>query len=76
METFCMGDHGIVSGYREGGGGQVEPVLLSPVNDAAVAWGFRVYRSTLYAFCAELEAGGGLQAADVRSLVHQVMEAF
>src|ERR1017187_3304312 len=40
METFCMGDHGIVSGYRADAGGKTEPVLLSPVNDAAVAWGF------------------------------------
>jgi hypothetical protein len=50
METFCMGDHDIVSGYRANATGQVEPVLLSPRNDAAEAWGLRLYRSTLYAF--------------------------
>jgi hypothetical protein len=55
METFCMGDHGIVSGYRTGADGRVEPVLLSPGNDAAEAWGLRLYRLTLYAFGAALE---------------------
>jgi hypothetical protein len=76
METFCMGDHGIVSGYRADAGGKTEPVLLSPVNDAAVAWGLRLYRSTLYAFCAALEGDGGLQGGDVRPLVHEVTDAF
>ena len=44
METFCMGDHGIVSGYRADADGRIEPVLLSPGNDAAEAWGLRLYR--------------------------------
>ena len=56
--------------------GQIEPVLLSPSNDAAEAWGLRLYRSTLYAFCAALEADGGLPGDDVRPLVHQVLDAF
>jgi hypothetical protein len=76
METFCMGDHGIVSGYRASAAGKIEPVLLSPVNDAAVAWGLRLYRSTLYTFCAVLDGEGGLIGDDVRPLVHQVMDAF
>jgi hypothetical protein len=25
METFCMGDHGIVAGYRTDAGGRIEP---------------------------------------------------
>ena len=62
METFCMGDHGIVSGYRTDAAGQIQPVLLSPSNDAAEAWGLRLYRSTLYAFCAALDPDGGLPA--------------
>lgn len=76
METFCMGDHGIVSGYRAGVAEQTEPVLLSARNDAAEAWGLRLYRSTLYAFCAALEGDGSLPGDDVRPLVHQVMDAF
>jgi hypothetical protein len=40
METFCMGDHGILSGYRRDANGRIEPALLSPRNDAAEAWGF------------------------------------
>jgi hypothetical protein len=30
----------------------------------------------LYAFCATLEGGGGLQGDDVRPLVHEVMDVF
>ena len=76
METFCMGDHGIVSGYRRDADGRVEPVLQSPGNDAAEAWGLRLYRLTLYAFCAALEMDRRLSEDDVRPLVHQVLEAF
>ena len=77
METFCMGDHGIVSGYRVGGAGLIEPVLLSHRNDAAESWGLGLYRSTLYAFCAALSSSdASLRGGDVRSMVHQVMDAF
>lgn len=70
-----MGDHGIVSGYRANAAGQIEPVLLSPRNDAGEAWGLRPYRSTLYAFCAALDADRGLPG-DVCPLVHRLMDAF
>ncbi len=76
METFCMGDHGIVSGYRADAAGQTKPVLLSPRNDAAEAWGLRLYRSTLYAFCTALDTGRIPPDDDVRPLVHQVLDAF
>ena len=76
METFCVGDHGIVSSYRINGAGRIEPVLLSPANDAAEAWGLQLYRSTLYAFCTALSFDRGLRGDDVRPLVHQVMDAF
>jgi hypothetical protein len=76
METFCMGDHGIVSRYRRDADGRIEPVLLSPGNDTAEAWGLRLYRLTLYAFCAALEMDRTLPEDDVRPLVHQVMDAF
>jgi hypothetical protein len=75
METFCMGDHGIVSGYSADAG-HIRPVLMSPRNDAAEAWGLGLYRSTLYAFCTALDAEGGLPGDDVRPLVHQVLDAF
>ena len=75
METFCMGDQGIVSGYRAKADGAVVPVLLAPRNDAAEAWGLGLYRSTLYAFTAAL-GSGDLPSADVRPLVHQVLDAF
>ena len=76
METFCMGGHGIVSGYQADAAGKTEPVLLSPRNDAAEAWGLWLYRSTLYAFCAALVGDGGVHRDDVRPLVHEVMDAF
>jgi len=55
-----MGGHGIVSGYRADAAGRVEPVLLAARNDAAEAWGRRLYRSALYAFCAALDIYRGL----------------
>jgi hypothetical protein len=73
VETFCMGDHGILSGYRKTPAGRIEPILSAETNTAAVAWGLEVYRSVLYAFCDALD--GGLDC-DVRPLVHKVMDAF
>lgn len=73
VETFCMGDHGIVSGYQYAPSGQVEPVLSTETNPAADAWGLASYRSTLYSFC---EAIDGSIDGDVRPLVHEVMDAF
>ncbi len=57
METFCMGDHGIVSGYRAETTGAVVPVFLVPRNDPAEACGLGLYRSTLYLFTALVHRG-------------------
>ena len=38
--------------------------------------GLRLYRLTLYAFCAALEMDRSLPEDDVRPLVHKVMDAF
>ena len=76
METFCMGDHGIVSGYSTDTIGQTEPSLLSPRNDAAESWGLHLYRSTLYAFCEALDTDSVPAGDDVRPLIHQVLDAF
>jgi hypothetical protein len=76
METFCMADHGIVSGYRRDPDMTIRPQLQSPRNDAAEAWGLGLYRSTVYAFAAALELSAGMPPGDVRPLVHQVLEAF
>jgi hypothetical protein len=73
VESFCMGDHGILSGYRKTPAGRIEPILSAETNSAADAWGLKVYRSVLYAFCDALD--GGLEG-DVRPLVHEVMDAF
>jgi len=76
METFCMGDHGIVSGYRKDADGTIRPEVLSPQNDAADAWGLGLYRSVLFAFAEALAALGELPAGDPRPLVHHVLDAF
>jgi hypothetical protein len=76
METFCMGDHGIVSGYRKDADGTIRPQVISPRNDRADAWGLRRYRSVLYAFTEALATDGLLPPGDPRPLVHQVLDAF
>lgn len=57
VATFCMGDHGIVSGYRKTPAGRIEPILSAETNTAAAAWGLEVYRSVLCAFCDALDGG-------------------
>jgi hypothetical protein len=72
VETFCMGDHGIVSGYQHTRNG-IEPVLSSQTNPPAEKWGIALYRSVLYAFCDALE---GELDGDMRELVHALMDPF
>ena len=62
--------------HRTNAAGQTEPVLLSPGNNAAEAWGLRLYRSTLYAFCAALDTSRARPGDDVRPMVHQILDAF
>jgi len=50
-----MGDHGIVSGYRANATGKVEPVLCRLATMRQKRGGLRLYRSTLYEFCAALD---------------------
>jgi hypothetical protein len=76
METFCMADHGIVSGYRKDAAGTVRPELMSPANNAADAWGLGLYRSVLRAFTAALNPGWELHPADLRPVIHQLLDAF
>ena len=76
VETFCMGDHGIVTGYTRSPSGKVEPVLAAPVNAPALAWGLPLYRQTLAAFCTALTAAGPIPSADARPAIWHVMNAF
>ncbi len=73
IETFCMGDHGIVTGYTRTPAGRIEPVLRTPGNPAAEAWGLHTYRATLYAFTEQLAK---LPSEDLRPLIHQLMAAM
>lgn len=76
VETFCMGDHGIVSGYQRIPSGDVEAVLGSGINTAAHAWGIELYRSVLYACCEACCDEIDDSRDDVRPLVPDVMDAF
>ncbi|CAM3954345.1 hypothetical protein NONI108955_01330 [Nocardia ninae] len=73
VETFCMGDHGIVSGYHREPSGEVAPILQSKTNLGADTWGLDIYRSTLYEFAAALE---NLETEEARPLIHEVMHEF
>jgi hypothetical protein len=73
VESFCVGDHGIVTGYRRTPTAHVEPVCAGPTNPAAEHWGLHRYRSTIYACCDQL---AGDLSGDVRQLVFDVMDAF
>ena len=76
METFCMADHGIVSGYQTDAAGRVYPNLTSQANNAADAWGLELYRSALYAFVAALPPGRECHEAELRPVIHQLLDAF
>jgi hypothetical protein len=76
MEAFCMGGHGILSGYRADTTGTIQPVLQSTRNEPGEAWGLALHRSTLYAFSAALDPESGLPRDDIRPLVHQLLDAF
>lgn len=73
VETFCMGDHGIVTGYRRTPTGEIEADLQSTGNPAAEGWGLHLYRSTIYAVA---EALTEPPADDIRPLVHTLMDTF
>lgn len=73
VESFCMADHGIVSGYRWGEGGLVEAELQSATNIDAIEWGIDRHRATIYAFC------DAFDAEDVvidREVVSELMHLF
>lgn len=76
VETVCMGDHGIVTGYRRSANLRVDPVLASPDNPPARAWGLPLHRDTLYAFCTALTTAGPISNDDARPAIWQVMDAF
>ncbi|WP_195089656.1 hypothetical protein [Nocardia brasiliensis] len=73
VETFCAGDHGIVSGYHRDSSGEVSPIFQSATNTDAESWGLAIYRSTLYAFTEALDHP---VASEVCPLVHDTMSAF
>ncbi|MGW4412120.1 hypothetical protein ACWEJ6_49540 [Nonomuraea sp. NPDC004702] len=73
VETFCMANHAIVSGYQREGSGPIEAVLESS-NAPVSAWGLDVFRSTIYAFCSALSLTHAED--DVRATVSSVLHDF
>ena len=72
VETFCMGDHGIVSGYHRAPSGHVYATFSSDTNTPAKDWGIDYYRYVLYHSC---DATTG-SLDDVRPMIHEAMDAF
>jgi hypothetical protein len=73
VETFCMADHGVVTGYQRASDGQIVPVLAAEENKPARDWGLGLYRTVLFHVC---DALTGSLEGDVRPLIHDVMDAF
>ncbi len=73
IETFCMGDHGVVTSYQRRQDGQIAPILAASYNTPARNWGLPLYRTVLYRACQALT---GPLDGDIRPLVHDLMDAF
>jgi hypothetical protein len=73
VETFCMGDHGIVADYQREPDGTITAVLRSARNVQADRWGLALCRSTLLAFAENIDLK---ITGDARPLIHQLMNAF
>jgi hypothetical protein len=73
IETFCMGDHGVVTGYQRRPDGQIVPILATDKNAPARAWGLDLHRTVLYRACETLTRP---LDGDIRPLVHELMRAF
>lgn len=73
METFSMGDHGIVTGYERDSSDRVVPILNNATNIAARAWGLDLYRSALYAFSEALDCN---LDGEIRPQIHEAMDTF
>ncbi|MET9382839.1 hypothetical protein ABZY09_17655 [Streptomyces sp. NPDC002928] len=73
IETFCMSDHSIVSGYRERADGTLTAELKES-NAAVTTWGFGVYRATMRAFADALDTKEA--AEDIRPVLSSVLREF
>ncbi|MEW9532840.1 hypothetical protein [Microbispora sp. NPDC049125] len=73
VETFCMADHAIVSGYRRTESGRIEAVLEN-TNAPVSAWGFDVYRAAIYAFCSALSLSH--VGEDIRPVLSSLLSDF
>jgi hypothetical protein len=78
IETFCMSDHGIVADYQREPDGHIEGIAETPANPAVQAWGFDIFRSTVYEFCDRIEWSGVPPTApiELRSVISRLLHAF
>lgn len=78
IETFCMSDHGITADYKRMPDGRIKAITETPDNPAVQAWGFDIFRSTIYRFCEALELPDTPHDlnADLRPFVSRVLHTF
>lgn len=75
IETFCMSDHSIVSGYTRTGDARVA-AELDETNAAVSNWGLAVYRAAVRAFCLGLQLPGASAVEDIRPVLSAVLRDF
>jgi FMN phosphatase YigB (HAD superfamily) len=68
FEILCAANHGTVTGYERDANGKAVPVLASPSNPEADAWGLTVQQDAVVAFAHE--AAKGLILARIDPLEH------
>lgn len=78
IETFCMSTDGIIADYRRALDGRLDGVAETPSNRGVEAWGFNVYRETIYRFCDALDQSAAQQMmfTDVRPVISSLLHAF
>lgn len=78
IETFCMSDHGIVADYRRKASGRIEGIAETQSIPAVEAWGFEIYRETIYRFCEALDDSAILtmMSADIRPVISRLLHTF
>lgn len=74
VESFCMADHGTLSGYWRDTDGLVRPRLSSDTNPGARRWGLAVHRAAISAVCDALRDRHRLD--DLREMVSELLSAF
>ena len=77
LEVFCAADHGTTLRF-ETSNGRVIPVLKSPRNDAALAWGLVTQQKAILEFAGFALAGcpSDFDPESLRPAIHELLGAF